>query len=290
MIATTSNIKQRIEQHFAYLSKGQQKVAQFVLNNPTYVGVHSASEVGVCAGTSETTVIRFCYAIGLQGFAQLQKEVTIYVFENNTNSTLGNYVSSKEALFTEQQLAEKLMGQVSNRIIHVGKQIDPDQFKDITKKMHGAPAIYLVGAGASRFAAQWLQYTLNMLRPNVQVVDTDTGSLIRTLQHMDEHALVVVVSLHRYYKEPIALAKSFQEQGAYIVAITDTNVAPIHQHAHTTVVLQQTELSTLDLMPALIAFMNTLVVGMMSHDVAYYNKQREKFDAFQNSFLADRWS
>lgn len=71
---------------------------------------------------------------------------------------------------------------------------------------------------------------------------------------------------------------------------TDSTMAPIHAHANAAFVLQQMELSTIDLMPILISFMNTLVVGMMSHDTEYYNEQRQKFDDFQNSFLADRWS
>ncbi len=287
---STLNINERIEQHFAELSKGQQKVAHFILNNPTFVGVHSASEVGEAAGTSETTVIRFCYAIGLKGYAQLQREVTMYLFEKNANSTLGNYVSSKEALFKERQLAEKVMGQVSHQITDIAQQINPEQFEEVTARMHTASKIYLIGAGASKFASQWLQFTLNILRSHVQVVEGHTGAHIRTLQEIDKDSLVIVVSLHRYHKEPIVLAKMFQEQGAYIVAITDSKVAPILPYADSTFVLQQTELSTIDMMPALMAFMNTLVVGMMSHDVAYYNEQREKFDDFQNSFFVDRWS
>ncbi|MFP3918052.1 MurR/RpiR family transcriptional regulator [Lysinibacillus telephonicus] len=283
-------IKERIEQHYNSLSKSQQKVANFVLNNPTYVGVHSAAEVGKLAGTSETTVIRFCYAIGLNGYAQLQKELTMYLFENNTNSTLGNYVSSKEELFKEQQLCEKVMGQTSAEIVRIAKQIDLDQFHETTKKFHEAKNIYLVGEGASSFAAQWFQFTLNMLRPNVRLVQTETGMLIRTLQEVDETSLAIVISLHRYYKEPIQITEEFVKRGVYTVAITDSNVAPIHAFANESFVLQQTELSTIDMMPALISFLNTLVVGMMSHDVEYYNQQRVKFDDFQNSFIANRWS
>ncbi len=285
-----ATIKDTIEQHYNSLSKSQQKVANIVLNNPTYVGVHSAAEVGKLAGTSETTVIRFCYALGLNGYAQLQKELTMYLFENNTNSTLGNYVSSKEELFKEQQLCEKVMGQTSAQIIRIAKQISPDQFHETTKKMHEAKSIYLVGEGASSFAAQWFQFTLNILRPNVKLVQTETGMLIRTLQELDESSLAIVISLHRYYKEPIQITEEFGKRGVYTVAITDSNVAPINQFANEAFVLQQTELSTIDMMPALIAFLNTLVVGMMSHDVEYYNQQRVKYDDFQNSFIANRWS
>ena len=290
LLSEIVTIKETIEQHFNALSKSQQKVAAFVLNNPTYIGVHSAAEVGEQAGTSETTVIRFCYAIGLNGYAQLQKELTMYLFEHHANSTLGNYVSSKEELFKEQQLCEKVMSQTSARIVRIAKQIDPNQFRDITKRMHEAKTIYIVGEGASEFAAAWLQFTLNTLRPNVKLVATETSSVIRTMQEIDHTALLVVISLHRYYKEPIQLAQEIRNRGAYTVAITDSNVAPVHAHVDEAFVLQQAELSTIDVMPALISFLNTLVVGMMSHDAAYYNEQRVKYDDFQKSFLANRWS
>lgn len=283
-------IKQRIEQHFESISKSQQKVASFVLNNPSFIGVHSATEVGEQAGTSETTVIRFCYSIGLNGYAQLQKEVTMYLFENNTNSTLGNYVSSKERLFNEQNLCEKVMGQASNQIIRIAEQINPEQFSDITKKMHEAKTIYIVGAGASRFAAQWLQFTLNTLRPNVKLVAMETSSIIRILQEIKETDIVLTISLHRYYKEPIQLTEQLKKRGIYTVAITDANVAPIHEVVDEAFVLQQAELSTIDVMPALISFINSLVVGMMSYNPNYYNEQRVKYDDFQNSFMANRWS
>ena len=283
-------VKERIEQHFNALSKSQQKVADFVLKNPTYVGVHSAAEVGEQAGTSETTVIRFCYAIGLKGCAQLQKDVTMYLFEHPTNNTLGNYVSSKEELFKEQQLCEKVMCQTSTQIVRIAKQIDPNQFRGVIKRMHEAKTIYIVGVGASAFAAAWLQFTLNTLRPNVKLIAIETSSMIRTLQEIDDTALLVTISLHRYYKEPIHITHEIRKRGAYVVAITDSNVAPIHAHAHETFVLQQAELSTIDVMPALISFLNTLVVGMMSQNANYYNEQRVKYDDFQNSFLANKWS
>lgn len=283
-------ITDRIEEHYEKLSKAQQRVAQYILKNLTYVALHAASEVGEKAGTSETTVIRFCYSIGLTGYAQLQKEVMAHILEQQGKSTLGNYVSSKEALFNEPELAEKLMHQVSNQIMDISEQIQPDKYKQLTKRIHDAPVIYLVGSGVSRFAIQWLHYTLSILRPNVHLVDTNTVTLLHTLQQIDEHALVIVVSLHRYSKESIVLAKLFQEKDAHIVAITDTNVAPIHPYVNESFVLQQSELSTIDMMPTLIAFMNTIVAGVIANDATYYNEQRKKFDDFQNDFLVNRWS
>ncbi|ATP39836.1 transcriptional regulator [Solibacillus sp. R5-41] len=282
-------IKERIEQHFFQLSKSQQKVATVVLNNPAYISTHAAAEIGQLANTSETTVIRFCYAVGLTGFAQLQKEITRFLVEDYASSTLGNYVSSKEALFKEQALCEKVMRQSSAKVVKIAEQMDEELFKNTTKAMHDAKKIYIAGVGASQFGAQWLHYTLNMLRPGVELIVMETSALIRKLQEIDETTLVLIISLHRYYNDTLQLAQEVLARGAKVIGITDSNVASLHEVIDTCFVLEQKELSTIDLMPALVTFMNSLIVGMMSHDVAYYNEQRLKFDDFQTSFIANRW-
>ena len=287
---STQTIKDRIEMHFDALSKKQQHVASFVLNNPTFVGMHSATEVGEKAGTSETTVIRFCYAMGLEGYAQLQKEITQFVFNQSTVSTLGNYLSSKKELFSDQRLIEKAIGKDIAKINRIIEQTDRDLFNEATRKLHNAKSIYIVGAGASRFPAQWLHFTLNILRPNVTLIQTDTPELIRTLQEIDEHSIVIVMSLHRYFKEPIQIAEDLHKRGITVLAITDSKLAPIHKHSSHAFILEQIENSTIDLMPALISFLNLLVTGMLSCDSVYYHKQRVNYDDFNNSFIAERWN
>lgn len=286
----TQTVKEMIEMHFNELSKKQQKVASFVLNNPTFVGTHAAAEVGKKAGTSETTVIRFCYALGLKGYAQLQKEITLFVFNQNTVSTLGNYFSSKRELFNDQHLIEKAMDKDISKINRIAEQIDKELFYKVTHKLHKAKNIYIIGGGASQFPAQWLHFTLNILRPNVALIQTDTPELIRTLQEIDTQSAVIVISQHRYFKEPIQIAEALYQRGITVLAITDSKLAPIHKHCTHAFILEQTERSTIDLMPALISFLNLLVTGMMTFDPAYYDKQRVNYDDFNNSFIADKWS
>lgn len=283
-------IKDIIESHFHNLSKKQQIVANFVLNNPTFVGTHTAAEVGEKAGTSETTVIRFCYEIGLQGYAQLQKEMTLFVFEQTTVSTLGNYFSSKKELFHDQKLIEKAMGRDVNKINRIIEQLNPESFQKIANALHEAESVYIFGIGASRFAADWLHFTMNIMRPNVSLIGTETAELIRTMQKIDEKSVVLVISLHRYFKETLQLAEALHKRSIPVFAITDSKLAPIHKHCSHAIVLEQTEKSTIDLMPSLISFLNVLVTGMMAVDPDYYNEQRVNYDDFNDCFIAEKWS
>jgi len=287
----TTSIKQLIEQQLQQLSKKQQAIATFVLNNLKFIATHSAAEVGKKTNTSETTVIRFCYALGLEGYAHLQREITVYSFNEHTSvSTLGNYLESKKDLLQGNHLVEKALHKDIARIDRIAKQIDADLFTKATRKLHEAEHIYVIGAGASKIAAQWFHFTLNILRPNVTIIPTDTPQLIRMMEEIDEQSLVVVISQHRYMKEPIQIAEVLYKQGVDVMAITDSTVAPIHAYSSFAFVLEQVEQSTIDLMPALISFLNTLMTGMMTFDPAYYEKQRVNFDDVHHQFLLDKWS
>lgn len=283
-------IIEKIEKYYDRLSKKQQQVADVVLNHPTFVATHTAAEVGEQAGTSETTVIRFCYEIGLEGYAQMQKELTWHVFNQTTASTLGNYFASKQKLFADKKLIEKAMNRDIAKINRIIEQLDRDTFDTVTKILHEAKHIYLYGAGASRIAADWLNFTMNIMRPDVSVIPTGTPELIRTLQEIDEYSAAIFISLHRYYHETIQLAEAFHQRGAAVIAITDSKLAPILKHCSHSIILEQTEKSTIDIMPALFSFLNVLVTGMIAVNPDYYNNQRIHYDDYNNSFIGKKWS
>ena len=78
------NIYDDIKSKYLRLSKGQRKVAQFILEQPNTITTNIASEVGRLAGVSESTVIRFCYAIELSGYGELQDKLKEYLTLKNT--------------------------------------------------------------------------------------------------------------------------------------------------------------------------------------------------------------
>lgn len=205
-------IQQVIQHKYQELSKSQQKVAIFILKNLQTVGVHSAAYVGDKAGVSETTVIRFCYAIGLSGYAELQREITMHLFNDGKASSLQNYLQSKQALFETPRFYEKTMEKDASSILNVAKNINEEDFDRASFLLHTKKKVYIVGNGSSQLAAQWLHFTLNMLRPNVVLLDFETSEIIRALQEIDEDSVVIILSFHRYFKEPIQFAAEIQEK------------------------------------------------------------------------------
>lgn len=282
--------KNIIEQHMNQLTKKQQKIAHFILNNPTFVGMNSAAEVGRACGTSETTVIRLCYILGFEGFSSLQKDITQYLFSQNSTSTLGNYLSNKKNLTASDDIAASAMSNDISKIENVSDQIDESMFTAAAESLHNAGNIYILGQGASEFPAKWLHFTLNVLRPNVNFINTETASLIRFLDEIENGSVVVIISLHRYMKEPVKVAEDLHKRGINVIAVTDSKLAPVYAHSTSAFVIEQTEKSTIDIMPTLTSFLNALMTGMVRFDPEYYNQGRVNYEDHTDSFIGERFS
>lgn len=101
-----------IKRKFIRLSRGQRKVAQFVMDKPNVVATHTAQEVGKLIGVSESTVIRFCYSMGFSGYSNLQQSIK------------DNLVKDKETtnnIFSLSKKEDQLISEVMNRDVTSSK-------------------------------------------------------------------------------------------------------------------------------------------------------------------------
>ncbi|MGX9134780.1 MurR/RpiR family transcriptional regulator [Rummeliibacillus sp. JY-2-4R] len=71
-----------IHKHFFHLSELQKKVANYILEFPYDVALRSPQEIGEMLGVSVTTLNRFCYAIELSGYGELQSVIRRSLMKN----------------------------------------------------------------------------------------------------------------------------------------------------------------------------------------------------------------
>lgn len=67
-----SILEELITKNYSTLTKGQKKVATYILRNPEEVAFLTSKKLGKNAGVSEATVIRLANALGISGFSEIQ--------------------------------------------------------------------------------------------------------------------------------------------------------------------------------------------------------------------------
>ena len=68
-----ADILTRIQNEIHAFSKGQKKIASYILTNYDKAAFMTASRLGKTVGVSESTVVRFAVELGCEGYPEMQK-------------------------------------------------------------------------------------------------------------------------------------------------------------------------------------------------------------------------
>ncbi|MER1999523.1 MAG: MurR/RpiR family transcriptional regulator [Lysinibacillus sp.] len=211
-------ICESIKKRYIRLSKGQRKVAQYVIDNPNAVATQVASEIGRLAGVSESTVIRFCYAMSLAGYSELQEKMKQYILEKDgVIPVLPKTHASKRQNIQFNDVLTKDM----KELLTVLQQTDLQQCNATIQTIHDAKEIYIVGFEEALPIAFSLYYQLSQLRENVHIVQNESINRgIDFLQTISSSA-VIVISLDDQQEGVAALTEVLKRKNTSVITISN---------------------------------------------------------------------
>ncbi|MFG6117908.1 MurR/RpiR family transcriptional regulator [Thalassobacillus sp. B23F22_16] len=271
-----------IEKEFHNLSKGQQKAAIYLLDHPEDFAVKSAGEIGNRIGISETTVIRFCYSIHLSGYSELQKLVRDQLLQGY--STLDRYFTNKVELAEQPHFFASVMEKDCHLIHETAQTIAEEDFEQMVDRLIESKNIYVSGLRSSFSAASWLAFTLGVVRGNTRLIRPDTDDLLLTISEMEVGSTFIAISFDRYMKDTVKLAEMAKKQGAFVIGITDSNIAPIKEHADLVFKIFSSEKkSTIDAAPALFSFLNAVLAGVSMKDRDRFRRRKEQYEQLDSN-------
>jgi len=277
------SFQQSIKNQFPQLSKSQQKIAKFLLDQPQMFATKAASDIGKTVGVSEATVIRFCYSLQYSGFSELQRTVREQLLF--PKSSLDQYYSNKLELLEQPHFFSQAMEKDSQNIQQTAKQIDERDFQQVVDQLIQADQVFITGLRSSYSAAHWLSFALELIRENVFLYKPGTDDLLFTLDRMNERSVFLAISFHRYLKETVKMAELAKRQGAIVIGITDSPVAPISRHTDVLLTISQSEKSTLDAAPSLFSLLNAIVANVSVQDKERFERRKQQYESIDIDYL-----
>lgn len=219
-----------ITTHFPELSQKQKKIARFILDNPYFIAFASASEVAEEVDASAATVVRFCQAIGYDGYTSLQQEV---------RKSLPTYSTAVQKL--ERRLTaphgekDDILGQVfATDLANIQRTADlvaGSNFQQAVQELGRAHSILVVGAGLSVAPAVFLAHSLKILGFVAQAITSEGIPLAVELANLKADSVLVAIGLWRYVRDTVEALRWARERGAVTISVTDSPVSPLAQLA-----------------------------------------------------------
>lgn len=200
----------------ASLSRAEQKVASQVLKNPELVVETSIQSLAQLSGVSQPTVVRFCRAIGCDGYHDFKLRLTRSIASQDR--FFFRDVSSADS---SRVLSEKLIDSSIASLQHIRNQLDlpaVDAAIDLYCKARRAE---FYGSGGSGLVAQDAQLKFFRLgKPAIAYVDPHVQKPAASL--LDPDSLAVIISYTGRNKDVIDAAALAKEAGAPVISVTRT--------------------------------------------------------------------
>ena len=250
-----------LKQRYNQFSKSQRRIADYILEHYSKAAYLTAARLGQQAQVSESTVVRFAFELGFDGYPALQAALQETVRSKLTS------LQRMEVAGDRQEEGEPVLDQVLNKdveqIYRTLEQTDRAAFAGAVESIHQAKTVYLLASGSAAFLAGFLNFYFRLVLPNVRLIQSASASeLFEQILRVGKGDIVIGISFPRYSKKTVNALRYARKNGAQVVAITDSEFSPLAAQADYLLLARSDMVSFADSLVAPLSLINALIAAV----------------------------
>jgi DNA-binding MurR/RpiR family transcriptional regulator len=209
------------------LSPAERRVAQAVLDDSAGASSLTISELATRADTSETTVIRFCRALGFSGYPELRLTLAKEAGRAESGAAGRRVVGSDIGPGDElSEVVDKISFADARAVEETAAQLDVSVLETVVDAIVGASRVDVYGVGASAFVAMDFQQKLHRIG-RVSFAWSDVHIALTSAALLNAGDVAVGISHTGMTTDTVDALTVAREHGATTVAITNFPRSPI---------------------------------------------------------------
>ncbi|AKP03945.1 MurR/RpiR family transcriptional regulator [Companilactobacillus pabuli] len=205
-----------IKQKLPELTKTEQKIAHYVINNPTKVISMSVQELVSAIPTSSASIVRFAKIFCPNGFADFKLRLSA---ESELNQKIYDELDPKDSI---DDLKDKLSFRINQTLIRTNSILDDVSLAKAIKILNRKETIVSFGIGASHLVAEDFQQKFFRIGKTV-ITNNDIHVIATILLAKKQQAAVLIISNSGETKEAINLARLAKQNKIPIIVLTHKN-------------------------------------------------------------------
>lgn len=248
----------RIKRNAKSFSKGQRLIAKYIEEHYDKVAFMTASKLGSVVGVSESTVVRFATEIGYSGYPALQTAMQEMIRNRMTSV---QRLEMTSANYPVERLLDASLDQDIDIIRRTKETVSHEEFYKAADALVAAKRVYIIGAGSSLAMASFLHYYFSLVFESVQIINaTSEAQILQQMVHIGEGDALVGISFPRYSRKVAKSLKYASDRGAAVIAITDSVLSPLAEHANHVLLAKSDMVSFVDSLVGPLSLINALIV------------------------------
>lgn len=205
---------------------------RFILAHRDEVPVRSMRDLAKRADVPPVTLVRLAQRLGFEGFDDFRK-IYVDALINGQNRNLGQATQLMSLAQTEVALG--FAAKFAEREFDLQRQaiagLREETLNDVVDALAKAERIFVVGRRTHFAAAYSFVYSLRKAKPNIYLLDTG-GGLALELDRLTSKDVFIGFTSYPYSRVTLGMGQTARSQNATVIAVTDSENAPLAQLAH----------------------------------------------------------
>ena len=249
-----------IAQKMDEMSKGQKRIASYILDHYDKAAFMTASKLGAIVGVSESTVVRFAFELGYDGYPKLQKQLQEMI--RNRLTAVQRIEVASEQLGSEEIL-DKVLNLDIEKIRRTLEETSREDFNSAVQSIVKARTIYIIGSRSAATLASFISFYFNLIFEDVKLVQTTSASeMFEQILRINEEDIMIGISFPRYSKKTMKALNYAHTKRAKVIAITDSASSPLVKEADYFLQARSEMASLVDSLVAPLSLINALIMAV----------------------------
>ncbi len=249
-----------IQDNMSSFSKGQKRIANYILESYDKAAFMTASKLGKMVEVSESTVVRFASELGYDGYPSMQKALQEMI--RNKLTTIQRIEVSND-LMGDQDILSMVLQSDIDKLRMTMEETDRDEFNGTVDAIVAAKKIYIIGVRSSAALSSFLTFYFNLIFENVVQISANTVSeVFEQMLRVGPGDVVICISFPRYSSRTVKAMRFARDRGATVIALTDSAMSPLAGMAQHTLLAKSDMASFVDSLVAPLSLINALIVAV----------------------------
>ena len=285
-------LTEQIIKAFDTMSVQLQAGARYVLDRPRDVALLSMREQARQAGVQPATMTRLAKHLGMDGYDDVRELYAAAVREGDLGfaGKAGVQVVSQK-LRGDKALAAEMLKSIGAQIERLAAPDRLDSLVAAARALASARRIFCLGLRSSHSVGWHLHYVLSLVGERSTHIDGIAATGADVLARATGRDVLLVASVLPYTRMTVELAEYAVERGLRVVAITDSEVAPLAQIAQHSVIVPTDSPSFFHAMsPAFVVaeILGAIIAGRGGEDALATLRHTDQHLATLNTHLKPR--
>ncbi|HEY6117589.1 MAG TPA: MurR/RpiR family transcriptional regulator [Candidatus Dormibacteraeota bacterium] len=260
MSISQDRVGELVRQRLDSLSPAERRLARVLLASYPIAGLESVARFAERAGVSPPTVTRFITKLGFRGYPEFQESLRHEV-QARLSSPLERYRDEpkqdsavKTALDVAARNLQATLDLLSDRDVKEAIEL----LSDVRRR------VMVLGGRVSGPLARYLAGQLHLLRPGIDLVDSERSAPAQQLIDMRKTDVLVIFDYRRYQTDTIESARLAAGRGCDVILFTDQWLSPASAFSRQVLVTSVETVGPFDSLVGAMAVVEALVAAVLA--------------------------